>query len=155
MHQPDSSDGLTAIRFLATVLRLVTAAYAVLLVVATHIPRVDVSFAAGSIVPPDKLLHFAAYGVLGFLVGLLAAGSALNWRQWFPIVLAAIALFALLDESTQPMFGRAAEPFDWVADVIGAAIGLIVAAGCAASAGFSSQALMVTEKSPRSLNPME
>jgi hypothetical protein len=119
MHQPDSSDGLTAIRFLATVLRLVTAAYAVL------------------------------------LVGLLAAGSALNWRQWFPIVLAAIALFALLDESTQPMFGRAAEPFDWVADVIGAAIGLVVAAGCAASAGFSSQALMVTEKSPRSLNPME
>lgn len=115
-------------------LQLVTAAYAVMLVVATHIPRLDVSFDTGTSVPPDKLLHFAAYAVLGFLAGLIAAGSAHSWRRWFPLVLAGIAVFALLDETTQPMFSRAAEPFDWVADVIGAAAGLVVAAALAATA---------------------
>lgn len=136
-------------------LQFATVVYAVVLVVATHIPRLDVSFAASTPVPPDKLLHFAAYGVLGFLVGLIAAGSELNWRQWFPAALAAIAVFALLDETTQPMFGRAAETFDWVADVIGAAAGLIVAGGVAAIAGLSSQPAIAAGETVRSLKPMD
>jgi VanZ family protein len=115
-------------------LQLVTVAYAVVLVLATHIPRLDVSFATGTDIPPDKLLHFAAYGVLGCLLGLMVAESAPNWRRWFPIALAATAVFAFLDESTQPMFGRAAEPLDLAADVVGAAAGLTVAAGAAATA---------------------
>ncbi len=109
-------------------LRRATAAYAVVLVVATHIPRLQVSFDVGLAVPPDKFLHFAAYGVLGFLVGLIATESGLKWRRWFPRALAALAAFALVDETTQPMFGRAAEPFDWFADIVGGGIGLSVAA---------------------------
>jgi VanZ family protein len=115
-------------------LQLVTTVYAVVLVVATHTPRLDVPFDTGTPVPPDKVLHFAAYGLLGLLAGLKAAGSVHSWRRWFPLVLAGIAIFALLDETTQPMFGRVAEPFDWAADVIGAAAGLIVAGAVAVTA---------------------
>jgi VanZ family protein len=115
-------------------LRLVTAAYAVVLVVATHIPRLDVSLDVGLAVPTDKFLHFAAYGVLGFLVGLITANFGRGWHGWLPLTLAAIAVFALIDETTQPMFGRAAETFDWFADVVGGAVGLIVATAVTATA---------------------
>jgi len=129
-------------RFLATGLRLVTAAYAVILVVATHIPRLDVSFDIGTPISGDKVLHFAAYGVLGFLVGLIAEEARHNWRRTFPIALAAVGAFALLDETTQPMFDRAAEAFDWVADVIGAAAGLAAAGGLAAVVRMLKSAAM-------------
>ena len=92
------------------------------------------SFDIATPVPPDKLMHFVAYGVLGFLAGLISAESRLERRRWFLLTLAAIAAFALLDETTQPIFGRAAEPLDWVADVIGTAAGLTAAAGLATAA---------------------
>jgi len=121
-------------RFLATGLRIVTAAYAVVLVMTTHIPRLHVPFGIATPLPADKLLHFAAYGVLGFLVGLISAEARLNPRRIFPRALAVIAAFALLDETTQPIFGRATEPFDWVADLMGACAGFWTAAGLAAAA---------------------
>jgi len=130
--------------FFATGLRLSTAAYAVTLVVATHIPRLDVSFDTATPVPGDKVLHFAAYGVLGFLVGLIAVEARHNRRRVFLLALVAISAFALLDETTQPMFGRAAEAFDWVADVIGAAAGL-AAAGCLAAVARMLRATFVAE----------
>ncbi|MFM8495233.1 MAG: VanZ family protein [Planctomycetia bacterium] len=111
-----------------------TAVYAGFLVVATHMPRLHVSLDLATSVPPDKLIHFFAYGVLGFLTGLVATEAGVGWRRWFPLVLVGIAAFALLDETTQPMFGRDAEPFDWVADVVGAAAGLCAAASLAAAA---------------------
>jgi VanZ family protein len=42
---------------------------------------------------------------------------------------AGLAAWAVIDEATQPLFGRAADPLDWVYDVIGLAlgIGLVVA----------------------------
>ena len=80
---------------------------------------------------PDKLLHMAAYGVLGLLAALAYGG------RWQTTSSAAIALFVLLaawgivDELTQPLFGRLADASDWVCDLIGGGIGL--AAGLAAS----------------------
>jgi len=122
--------------FLVTGLRLVTAAYAVALVVATHIPRLKVSFDIATPLPPDKFLHFVAYGMLGFLVGLLAAEKSHNWRRSFPYAWAVIAVFALLDEATQPLFGRTAEPLDWIADLVGGAAGLGAAVAMAGAAGM-------------------
>jgi VanZ family protein len=43
---------------------------------------------------------------------------------------AMLAAFAAADEVTQPLFGRAAEATDWVADVAGIAVALAVWAGC-------------------------
>ena len=80
---------------------------------------------------PDKLLHMAAYGVLGLLAALAYGG------RWQPMSTAVITLFVLIaawgivDELTQPLFGRLADANDFVCDLIGGAIGLV--AGFAAS----------------------
>jgi VanZ family protein len=39
-----------------------------------------------------------------------------------------MAVFAMLDEITQPMFSRSAEPLDWVYDCIGIVIGIAIVA---------------------------
>ena len=46
-----------------------------------------------------------------------------------PAILAVgLAVFAAIDEVTQPWFGRSAEPLDWVYDLIGVATGIAVIA---------------------------
>jgi hypothetical protein len=103
-------------------------AYGLFLLIATHAPADDVQFivraADYGLLDPDKLLHMAAYGVLGLLAALAYGG------RWQTTLSAAIALFVLLavwgfvDELTQPLFGRLADMNDWVCDLIGGAIGL-------------------------------
>lgn len=116
------------------ILRVVTAGYAAVLVVATYIPRLDVSIGVATAVPPDKVLHLAAYGLRGAWIpgGLLAADVELGWCGRLPLAPTGIAAFALVDEIAQSMFGRDAEPFDCAADVVGAFAGLCVAAGLVA-----------------------
>ena len=109
--------------------------YGLFLMIATHAPADDVQFivraADYGLLDPDKLLHMAAYGVLGLLVALAYGG------RWQTTLSAAIALFVLLavwgfvDELTQPFFGRAGDIIDWIYDLIGSLIGLAV--GLAAS----------------------
>ncbi len=122
-------------RHVRTVFAVCFWAYGLILLIATHAPAREVQFivraADYGLIDPDKLLHMAAYGVLGLLAALGYGG------RWPNTLSAAIALFALLavwgfvDELTQPLFGRLADVSDWVCDLIGGAIGL--AAGFAAS----------------------
>ena len=72
----------------------------------------------------DKLAHFSAYCVLGGLVAWASAGRGL--RPSAMRLAAALAVFAALDELTQPMAGRDCELDDWLADVLGMGIGLSV-----------------------------
>lgn len=118
---------------------VVTAAYAGVLVFATHHPQPD-DLLPGISSIYDKLLHVAAYGVLGGLTmtTLLAWGRApRSAARPGPFVIwpgfAILALFAACDEATQPFFRRAADPLDWIADCLGLAIGM-VAVGLAAGA---------------------
>ena len=122
---------------LRTVFTICFWAYGLILLIATHLPADDVEFIVRAAdyglfeLDPDKLLHMAAYGVLGLLAALAYGG------RWQTMTSAAIALFVLLaawgfvDELTQPLFGRFADANDFVFDLIGGAIGL--AAGLAAS----------------------
>jgi VanZ family protein len=99
-----------------------TACYSLLLVWATHHPKPENLL--GPNPPSDKALHFMAYGVLGFLMAATLAASR-HWSRRNAVVLAvALALAAVIDESTQPLFGRAAEVLDWVFDLIGIAGGM-------------------------------
>ena len=112
-------------------------AYGLILLIATHLPADDVEFIVRAAdyglleLDPDKLLHMAAYGVLGLLAALAYGG------RWQTTLSAAIALLVLLtawgmvDELTQPLFGRFADSSDLVFDIIGSAIGLV--AGLTAS----------------------
>jgi len=127
-------------RHLRTVFTVCFWAYGLILLIATHAPARDVQFivraADYGLLDPDKLLHMAAYGVLGLLAALAYGG------RWQTMSTAAITLFALLaawgivDEVTQPLFGRLADANDLVYDLIGSVIGL--AAGFAASRWFAT-----------------
>jgi VanZ family protein len=107
-------------------LACLTAAYTLVLVFATHYPRPEELL--GPNAPSDKTLHFIAYGLLGSSAAATLATSG----RWSPrtvtITLAALAGFAVIDEVTQPLFKRQAEPLDWVCDVIGLAAGIAVVA---------------------------
>lgn len=99
-------------------------AYFVALVAGTHMPPPVVRM------PPslsDKVLHFGAYAGLAFLLAMAwdTSTGRLNGRH-LRILWVAIAAFAVVDELTQLLVGRDAEFGDWLADAIGAAIGLVV-----------------------------
>lgn len=111
-----------ALRRLLRPLAAVTAAYTAVLVFATHYPRPEELL--GPNPPSDKTLHLLAYGVLGLLAAALVAVSG-RWAARNGAGLAAgLAVFAAIDETTQPWFGRSAEPLDWVYDLIGITLGI-------------------------------
>lgn len=99
--------------------------YAAVLVAATHYPNPEDFLGANA--PSDKLLHFVAYLILGLLTAAaVVARRRLGW-QAAVFLAAGLAVFAALDEITQPICSRAAEPLDWVFDCAGivAGIGLV------------------------------
>jgi len=120
-----SADNALRSRF-ARPLALLTLAYTVVLVGATHYPKPEDLL--GPDPPSDKTLHFIAYGLLG----LLAAATLAAVGRWSLRAVAglfiALAVFAALDEATQPAFGRAADVWDWAYDLIGLSAGIVVVA---------------------------
>jgi len=104
-------------------LRLATAAYATALLVVTHLPWVKMPPPGPSVITPDKIYHVAAYGVLGCLVALLRAARTGGTRPVHGLTVALLAVLALADEATQPLFNRVCDPLDWVFDVVGALAG--------------------------------
>lgn len=98
------------------------ALWAALILVLTSIPTPPQ--APGGIPHLDKVVHFALYAGLGWLVA-----RALRTRRPRPLAsaLLAIALFAGFDEWHQRFFGRDPGFPDWIADVIGASAGVMAA----------------------------
>jgi len=127
MHDTDPRTRVPA-GWPARLLAIATVAYTALLVWATHHPKPQELL--GPNPPSDKFLHLAAYGILAGLVALtlLAAGRLAPRRA--AVAALALAVFAALDEVTQPLpwFRRSADPLDWVVDVAGILIGIGVVA---------------------------
>ncbi|HUY35612.1 MAG TPA: VanZ family protein [Pirellulales bacterium] len=100
--------------------------YWLLLVLATHWPNPRAPGTSPRY--PDKLVHFAAYGVLAFLavpiMGRAASGGHRRFQAMAILIWVAVAALGLLDETTQPLTGRDFEWLDWLADCLGAACGL-------------------------------
>ena len=107
----------------ARLLALSTGFYSAVLLYATHYPKPEALL--GRSLPSDKLLHLLAYGTLG----LLAAATLWAYRGWTAgnvlRLAAALAVAGIFDEVTQPLFGRAADPLDWVFDCLGLAAGIL------------------------------
>ena len=99
-----------------------TGAYAALVVFATHYPKPE-ELVAGKL-PSDKLLHFAAYGALGFLAALVLRSRGRLVGRLTPLLIGGLAVWCVIDEATQPLFGRHADLLDWVYDVIGLGVGI-------------------------------
>ena len=100
---------------------LLLAIYWLLLTTATHLPIPRLPRGMN-----DKLLHFLAFGGLGFL-------AAATWAQFRPAgkrnwggLLTAVAVYGIIDELLQIPVGRSADIADWYADLIGATLGIAV-----------------------------
>lgn len=106
------------------VLRVVTYGYGAAMVVVSHWPGLSVTAGVSKGIPTDKVLHAIGYCGLGVCLGLWSNWA--NRRDWTAMLrcVVFVAVFALLDEVTQPLFGRSCEPLDWVADVLGGVAGL-------------------------------
>ena len=99
---------------------VVLSAYWIAMYVGTHVPKVPQVLAEQG----DKLLHMGAYGGLAFLL-IVWFGSRrpVSFRK-IGLLWLLIAAYGIFDETTQPLFGRHAEVADWLADIVGAALGL-------------------------------
>jgi VanZ family protein len=106
--------------------KIVLAGYVLVLLIATHLPP-TVSLLLPEEHNLDKLYHFTAYAILaGFLATAWQLASGVLTARHLRWVWIAVAIFAALDEITQIPVGRDCDFWDWTADVIGAAVGLLV-----------------------------
>ena len=96
--------------------------WAAFILVLTTIPAP--AQAPGGIPHLDKVAHLMLYAGLGWLTG-----RALRTRQALPLALGlvAIGVFGAFDEWHQELFNRTPDFVDWIADMIGASLGLVVA----------------------------
>lgn len=91
--------------------------YLVVLFSATHYPA-DV-LPTEIVIGIDKVVHVLAYGVLGLLIAMwLPRASA---GRTALLTTAIVFGIGLLDEVTQPYFNRMCDPYDLLADLVGAA----------------------------------
>lgn len=104
--------------------QLALVCYWAALFIGTHIPIDRIPQPAQT---ADKLVHIVAFAGLSWLFATTWEVSAgrLNSRHlvraWF-----LIALYGAFEEATQPIVGRYASAFDWMADATGAALGLLL-----------------------------
>jgi VanZ family protein len=96
--------------------------YWLLLFVSTHLP-------SDKIAHPriwDKLAHFIAYAGLAFLLAWVVSVHRRPSLRTYAWLLLVAACYGAVDELAQILVhGRAAELWDWTADMIGAAVGLV------------------------------
>lgn len=77
---------------------------------------------------PDKLVHGTAYfGLTVLLTATLGIRVGGAWGRW-AICYLIVAAYGLADEFTQPWVGRDFDWHDWRADLIGAALGVLLVA---------------------------
>jgi len=116
--------------------------YAVLLAIGTHWPNARIPAPEG--LRPDLLIHVVALGLWTVLLtasGLLGPATAARTAAAAALVATG---YSILDEATQaiPALGRTAALDDWMADILGVAIGagacLVAARGGSARSGARS-----------------
>lgn len=110
--------------------------YWILALIATHAP--DNSAPSPGIPHLDKVFHLVGYLVLSFFCSLAFGawnargdGSAHQadgatrrnplQRRW--LLVGIVIAYGLVDEATQPWFGRDFDWWDWLADIVGTLIG--------------------------------
>lgn len=109
-------------RWLARAFAAATAVFTGILVYATHHPRPEELL--GPNPPGDKTLHCAAYATLAALAAATWLTARRTAHRGITMLATVLVVFAALDEITQPLFQRDAEPLDWLFDCIGIAIGI-------------------------------
>ncbi len=87
-----------------------------------------------ALIGKDKFAHFFGFAFLAFLLmNALRNENRLLKRAGLPdsmsgavvVTVAICMVYAAIDELTQPPFGRTADPWDYVADLIGMTAGIL------------------------------
>jgi VanZ family protein len=98
-----------------------TAAYAICLLIMTHLPPARVP----RVRVTDEVLHFVTYVILAMLL-LWSLRYVRSMRASGVWVILAVMIFGAIDEITQPLVGRTASVNDWLSDAAGAVTGVAV-----------------------------
>jgi VanZ family protein len=109
------------------------AVYIIAMVIATHTP-IEPGLITDTRWPgADKLAHVGIYGGLSFLLALVVVLRNVRRglrrclsRAQYAWIAAGVTMYAAIDELTQPWTGRDRSFWDWVADVAGMALGLVL-----------------------------
>lgn len=109
------------------------AVYIVAMVASTHTPLEPELVPDTDWPGADKLAHLGIFCGLAFLLALAmymrkvhrGSGSLLSKAQYAWLA-AGISVYAALDELTQPWTGRDRSLWDWIADLVGMALGLVL-----------------------------
>lgn len=80
--------------------------------------------ASGGLRGGDKVVHFLAFAILAFPI-------ACTGRLRMSILFFACSIYGGVIELLQPSFGREAEVLDWIADMLGVALGYLSGASFA------------------------
>jgi VanZ family protein len=98
------------------------AVYWLAIFTATHLPGKSIENVHGW----DKAAHFGAYFGLALLLAWVLAAGLKSWLARSAAAIVIIAIYAALDEALQVLTpGRTPDWKDWLADVAGAACGLV------------------------------
>ena len=81
--------------------------------------------ATGNYLPVDKLLHAVAFCLLAWILWRSFRHLSTAWRGLCFAAVAALGYGAVI-EGVQPLFGRTADPLDFVADALGVAVVFVV-----------------------------
>jgi VanZ family protein len=109
----------------AAISKILLAAFVLVLLTATHLPPNSLL-----LLPEghniDKLYHFTAYSILaGLLATAWQLSTGILTARHLRWVWCAVAIFGALDELTQIVVNRDCSIWDWTADAVGAAVGLL------------------------------
>lgn len=103
--------------------------YVLALLIGTHLPG---SAIQDSISENDKILHFAAYAVLGLLACNYMSARSVGSLRGYLLLYFSLAAFAAFDELTQiPVPGRVSDWGDWWSDMAGISVSLALTASVA------------------------
>jgi VanZ family protein len=109
----------------AAISKILLTGFVLALLTATHLPP-DSPLLPNEIFGIDKVFHFTAYAILaGLLATAWQFSSGILTSRHLRWVWCAVAIFGALDELTQIPVGRDCSIWDWTADAIGAACGLL------------------------------
>ena len=104
-----------------------TAAYWLSMLVLTHLPEIPKEYDSGL---GDKSEHLIGYMLLSVGLGLCLSvcRGPLGWRQ-LAMIIGIVGIYGAFDESTQPLFGRNCDWYDWLADLRGCLMGVLAVLG--------------------------
>jgi VanZ family protein len=100
---------------------VVLGCYWLIMFTGTHWPHVSLEHYPQNF---DKVLHFTGYAGFGFLIAVWVSARRKFGLREFAAGFAVIFIYAILDEVTQPYFGRDCEFGDMVADWCGGICGM-------------------------------